>query len=574
MNHNCKQELYQSIKYFSVILIFFCVFLIICSPLKEIVIDDDFATLWEVKNYLATNHYIPSSWTAPYTYPQVLYGVYIAKLFSPFIPIEIILRLSTIFFSFLSLLVIFLIFKSIGFNNKVSTVCCLQLLACPIFTYLSYLFYSDIPFLGISLLSIYLYQIGISQKNLSFSLLASILASSAILLRQTGIVLPLALFFYFLFGKLPKKFKIFNFLTLILPILATLHITINQGAVHTFAGILHNIAQREYISIHNLPQFLLNSLQRTIFFTPTTLVFMTFPLSFIILFNPLNKMLKKQSIKITKSFLISNLRTNVVLLGIVFVFFTILFVSNKTWRMPYLPWYSYFNVFFISSKSIAIFSLITLLTCVYLIFLFLKSYSISKSKSNNFILDIIRLHPLLSWFTALSFGLLLAIFKIGDKYFLILVPFFLVFLGYLLYETINKNFRQIVLIIGLIIIGNAVILDSAYNTHYYEYLALQKLGQQGISKDNISYQLMCYDRFEKYVQEVGNNPPNIEKGMYYDFFFRWCPEQHKNSMYKVVTTSDSNIDITTKFTKIIDVSTYKNKIGRSNKVMILKDIRP
>ena len=75
-----KNQMKKSLIYLLIPILSLLTFIVICSPLRVAIIDDDFATVWEVKNYLASGHYIQSNWTAPFTLPQVIYGAKIAEM--------------------------------------------------------------------------------------------------------------------------------------------------------------------------------------------------------------------------------------------------------------------------------------------------------------------------------------------------------------------------------------------------------------------------------------------------------------------------------------------------------------
>src|SRR5262245_25560337 len=74
-------------------------FLMLANPFRRAVLDDDFATVWEVKHYLEAGYYKPHHWTAPFTYPQVLYGMKFVQFFEDYLSIEGSLRLSTLILS-------------------------------------------------------------------------------------------------------------------------------------------------------------------------------------------------------------------------------------------------------------------------------------------------------------------------------------------------------------------------------------------------------------------------------------------------------------------------------------------
>jgi hypothetical protein len=559
-----RNQLKKSLTYLLIPILSLLTFVLICSPLRVAIIDDDFATVREVKHYLVSGHYIQSNWTAPFTFPQVIYGAKISQILGSLIPIEIALRLSTLFFSSVGIISLFLLARQSGLNLKASSVCCLQIIASSIYTYLSYLFYSDIPFLSMALLSVALYTHGFSKNKWQFTLTASIFASASVLIRQIGLTIPLSLILFLAFSKNKKSNFIPFILGFILPFACTFYVIKVQSSALTFAGILHNQAQSEYL--HSLKSVLFGSIERmsllpiimTLFATPLSFIGAIYAIYTCYLYYLKNKRFSK--IRVIHSFF--PLFLSFSLISIV-VFKRLL--NHDSLFLPYLPWYYDYN--FLSIAGNAVFSLIILFSSILLVFLFIRNENSCKLQPNYKLSQIIKNLQKLSffdWFSICNLFLLMFIFKTGDKYFITILPWFLIWICSVLHRCIEKYFIPIVAMLIIVTIGNAAVLDRSYSQMEAEFKSVKLLENSGISRQDIWYSMAGYDSFESYVKEIGFTPPNMDKGMYYDFFFRWCPEKQKQAIYEIVRTNDSNSSLSVKGKVIneIKIKDWRGKITR------------
>lgn len=562
-----ENNIKTSLGYLLVPIIGWLIFVMVCSPLREAIIDDDFSTVWEVKNYLASGQYTQSQWTAPFTLPQVIYGSEIAKALEDFLPIEIALRLSSLFFSIIGVLSLFFLSRQSGLNLKTASICSLQIVASSIYTYLSYLFYSDIPFLSMSLLSLSLYTHGFSKNKPQFILFASIFASGSVLLRQTGITITVTLIAFLIFSKNRKSNFIVSILGLLPPLICTFLIINFQLSVSTFAGILHNQAQAEYL--HSAERIIFSSFER-MSLLPIMMTLLSAPLSFIGAFY-----LVQYFIVFKAKF--NSQRKSTLIKRIIYLFFpsflslslTLTVVFKRIFNqdspfLPYLPWYYSYNFLpYIMRNSI--FSLVTLCSSSLLLFLFLFTMN-HKLKLNHKVFILARKlqsFSLIDWFTLFNILLLMMIFKTGDKYWIMLLPWFLIWICSILQRYIEKYFIPIVSILIIVTIGNAIVLDRAYSIMEAEFKSVKLLENSGISHKDIWYGMAGYYSFEDYVKIVGFVPPNIEKGMYYDFFFRWCPDIKKQAKYEIIRVPENQLTaINGEVKNEISVKDWTGKITR------------
>jgi hypothetical protein len=543
------------------------IFGLICSPLREAVIDDDFSTVWEVKNYLVSGEYVRSHWTAPFTLPQVIYGILISSISKGFLPIEAALRLSNLCFSIVAIVSLFLLSRQSGLNSKTSSICCLQLVASSIYTYLSYLFYSDIPFLAMALLSIVLYNQGFANNKPQFFVFASIFASVGILLRQTGITIPISLIAFFIFRE-NKKINFVNFIVgLVLPLVCVLYLSRFQLSASTFAHILHNHAQSEYL---HSPKIIIFSVFERISLLPIMMTLFATPLSFIgavcALYHCFNLSNRNQKLAIKRS---KNIYFSLFLSCLLILICIVIRLTNhQSLFLPYLQWYYSYDSLHLMMRN-SVFSLIILLSSALLLFLFITKYrKINSNFSISILIENLRKFSIIDWFTLFNLLLLMAIFQIGDKYYITLLPWFLIRTCSILRQYIKKYFRIVALLMMTIIISNAVVLDRTYSIAEAEIQSIKLLENSGTSRKDIWYSMSGYENFRAYVKEVGFTPPNIKKGIYYDFFHRWWPDRQKQAPYEIIRVSGNLLQAING--KVINEIKVNDWIGRTTRILTVK----
>lgn len=158
-------------------------------PLRNQGFTDDFAFAQSVRNFLNTGSLKISEWSAP----SLVFHVYWGYLFTSVLGFSFTsLQLSVI--SLLPLLIIFIYFTLI--NNKIeitqSLMFAVFFLSIPWIIQFSFTFMTDIPFLTLEVVGIYYYIQGFKpNKNINL-LFGSTAASLAFLIRQTGVILPIA----------------------------------------------------------------------------------------------------------------------------------------------------------------------------------------------------------------------------------------------------------------------------------------------------------------------------------------------------------------------------------------------
>ncbi len=162
----------------------------IINPIAEVILSDDGAYAYSVKSLLETGSLKISAWGSMNLFSQVYWG---ALFCLPFGFSYTALRLSTLTIALAALLALYGLMREAGAASATALFGVLILALNPLFFELSFTFMTDVPFLGFTLVAMYLLVRGVkrqSRMELVFGLLAAI---AALLIRQTGLALFFAL---------------------------------------------------------------------------------------------------------------------------------------------------------------------------------------------------------------------------------------------------------------------------------------------------------------------------------------------------------------------------------------------
>ena len=167
-------------------------------PIFNYPIIDDWAYERSVEILLTHGRIRILEWTAANLIFQVFYGALLCRIFGFSLQL---LRYSTLALSFLATLCSLSLLRRLGFGKGLALAGTLVLLLNPLYFLLSYSFMTDVPFLFFMLLSLLLYAKGVSAAKQRWFLLGSLSAIAAALIRQYGILIPIALFLWLLAQK-------------------------------------------------------------------------------------------------------------------------------------------------------------------------------------------------------------------------------------------------------------------------------------------------------------------------------------------------------------------------------------
>lgn len=165
---------------------------LLVAPWQNVPVIDDWAYAWSVEHLLKTGRLVISDRSSIYPIVQILWGSLFAWLHGGFS--FGILRLSTVVLAFAGCCALFLTLCELGFSDAVSLIGALTLAVYPAYFVLSFTFMTDVPFVALSMIAVYFYVAGVHRERAPLLWWGSAFALLAFLVRQVGIVLPVAAF--------------------------------------------------------------------------------------------------------------------------------------------------------------------------------------------------------------------------------------------------------------------------------------------------------------------------------------------------------------------------------------------
>jgi 4-amino-4-deoxy-L-arabinose transferase-like glycosyltransferase len=160
------------------------------NPSGNFPLNDDWAFAVPVKSLVDSGTLHFSGWTAPNLIAQALWGTLFCF---PFGFSFTTLRLSTLVLGLLAGLSFYGILRNLGSKAALALFATALLLLNPIFFELSYTFMTDVPFLGFSLLALWLFLQWFKRGSPAWFVFGLFAACAALLVRQNGFFLLLAL---------------------------------------------------------------------------------------------------------------------------------------------------------------------------------------------------------------------------------------------------------------------------------------------------------------------------------------------------------------------------------------------
>lgn len=187
------------------IIVFFTSIIYLVNPIGDFPLNDDWHYAFPVKTLIQNGEYQLHSYFSPNIFLQVIWG-YIFCL----IPNEFsftYLRFSTLVTAVICGFVFFQMIKSqTDRSSKESFLLLLLLIFNPLFFSLSFSFMTDVPFLTLSLSSLFFYKRYLDKEKMQDRILGGFFAIAALFIRQPGVLILIAaelsiLLFFFLRQK-------------------------------------------------------------------------------------------------------------------------------------------------------------------------------------------------------------------------------------------------------------------------------------------------------------------------------------------------------------------------------------
>jgi len=191
--------------------------LMICivNPIGNFPLNDDWQYARPAMFLVNKGYYFSPDSYSPIIVMQVLWG----SLFClPFGFSFTALRISVLVLGLIGILTFYFLVYSISRNKHISFIGSLLLVTNPIYFSLSNTFMTDVPFLTFAIISIYLFFKSLETSNPAFLIAATITVVLTTLIRQFGMVIPIAYFITAIFKQKPKLYK---WIIYLLPLIIT-----------------------------------------------------------------------------------------------------------------------------------------------------------------------------------------------------------------------------------------------------------------------------------------------------------------------------------------------------------------
>lgn len=168
---------------------------LVVNPVGDFSLNDDFNYAFSARTLAETGRiafpYLPS--------PTMIFQVFFGAFFMKVLGLSYTaLRVSTLLMAFLAVASSFFIMRELGFGSGKSFLAALLLLFNPLFFSLSFSFMTDVHFVALMLLSALFYIIGFKGNRLFWLFLGSVFSVFAFLVRQNGVLIPVAALAYLL----------------------------------------------------------------------------------------------------------------------------------------------------------------------------------------------------------------------------------------------------------------------------------------------------------------------------------------------------------------------------------------
>lgn len=181
----------------ALILLVYLSLVLVASPFYEFPLIDDVMYTEAVQTLLETGQLKLSPWVAPTLILQVAYGAVVSKLFGFSFTT---LRLTTLVLSLVGTSSLYLFLRTLNLDRVLSLCGALTLALNPVYLNLSYTFMTDVPFIAFFLLSLLCYAQGLTRNSNAGMLAGSVFAAASLLIRQIGVIMPIAVALAIFFG--------------------------------------------------------------------------------------------------------------------------------------------------------------------------------------------------------------------------------------------------------------------------------------------------------------------------------------------------------------------------------------
>jgi len=179
----------QRIKPFWIIIVLWIVAWLVVNPIGNFPLNDDWAYALSVKNWLDTGQFEIIDWPAMSLFTHVAWGTFWSLLFGFSFTV---LRLAIFLLAVFSIWVFSLIIKQLDFSWEQQLVALAVIVFNPMYFHLSNTFMTDVSFLSFCILSSYGFLRYFTSEKWYWWVIAIFCSVCAILVRQLGLLIPIA----------------------------------------------------------------------------------------------------------------------------------------------------------------------------------------------------------------------------------------------------------------------------------------------------------------------------------------------------------------------------------------------
>lgn len=519
------------------------------SPFHETAYVDDWTYALNVKHLLDHGELSTHDWSAANPVFQIVWG----SLFSFIGGYSFgILHLSTLTLFALALISFYFLCLELDFTSSQSGLLTLGLLSSPLVFRLSFTFMTNIPFFSLLVISLFFYVRAIKQKNNVQMLVASLIASAAILTRQFGMAFVPALLAAWLIDK--DRFQSIGFyiLGMMLPLLCAMW-QLYSGLNNPNWGAQYAVMlQKEFFQdkSHLIQEFFWRPSLILHYFTFFLLPFFI-PISYVLFRN-------------WKSCQSKIFMTSLILVFMVYMISGLFYSFSSSDYLGLMPimWIHFkilYRVYAVFPWIQFVLTFVTLMGGVFFLQIIYNRISDILHRQN--------LQPHRFFLDALSlflFAQTMIFFKVYDCYLLIYIPFLLVLIGELLkpyfhqFAWIIKSLCLIILFASSIWTRQDLVVDEAIWEASNRVLKNNTTVQE---IDTMNWPWSSYHgAFDDFLQNTSPDPfPRAHD------YFQYLEEKKNSARFLVTILTKENVDA--KY-HLIDKVSYTNYLFKQKFIYI------
>ena len=184
--------------------------LLFVNPIGNFPLNDDWSYAHNVQALVVDGEIYFSDWPAMTLIAHTLWGALFCKIFGFSFTV---LRCSTLIMGWIGILATYTIFKECNFLKKNAFWCTLLIAFNPLYFSLSYTYMTDVPFYTFLILASLYFIKTLNHKGTHNIIFATVFSIIAVLIRQLGILMPMAFLIIYLIKNKPNLKTVFQAVT-------------------------------------------------------------------------------------------------------------------------------------------------------------------------------------------------------------------------------------------------------------------------------------------------------------------------------------------------------------------------